>query len=138
MAKAETKDRELSPGRYWLTFPWGGDRHRRRVLLQHDEAGVLRSVWADEHWRAFPPIGPGDIGLRVDEMDPETQLEPVDATPVLETDELVDRCRRASGTRCGILRACCRRRSATTVDGRDVRQRVDELADDVVFTRIGD
>lgn len=169
VAMNTTTETSLQPGRYWLTFAWGGDTHRRRVILRHDDAGVLRSVWADEHWVAYPPVGPNDIGLRVDEFDSATLLEPETEATNVDTghgttmsfaDDNIQAGRARSrvdsqgrGIRPGRYRLSTGSGSVVEVDivedqlnfdlwftvatqGRSVRQRVDELADDVVFTRL--
>jgi hypothetical protein len=90
--------RELADGEYWMEFDFGEDRHTRRVVVSHDDAGIQRVRWADEAWQPQPALTAADLGLRVDQLpastlfaprEPELQLA-ADECSQVTTDEVVD------------------------------------------------
>lgn len=160
-ASSKSKAAVLETGRYVMTFRRGDSECRRRVLVVRDGEGVLRAVWADEHWRRSASLGgEGDIGLRVDQMPEDTRFEVVEVVmnlvideqsqatrkPLRDNDDQAIRPGRYVLSRPGVKgtqvvevfedQLAFDLWLIVKVDGNDVRQRVDELSGDVQLQRV--
>jgi hypothetical protein len=77
--KPQSPSSTLPEGRYWMQWTAASGRTERQVLVSLVD-GVLRAQWTDADWEPITSDLPGDIGLCVLDLPPDTLFTPV-ATP---------------------------------------------------------